>query len=283
MAKIVIVAESGGDLLKEDIEKYDIEIVPMHVQMENETFEDGTFPPQKVFRCYERTGNLPHTSASNPRDYLQVFDRIKADSPDAVIIHLAYSAVTTASWHNSLLASEDQDNIVHIDTRQVSGGMRAIVVKMAQYIRNNPGTTVQQIKAEAEKLADRARFVFFPGDLSYLKAGGRVSNAAYLVASVLKLKPLIEMIDGKLTATKKYRGSDEKIYPQLLNEYLSNNKLEKDSFFMVYSEGLDNNLKKRLEQEAARHGYTETTWVPTGCVISTHSGPGAFGIGGFIQ
>jgi len=283
MAKIVIVAESGGDLMKQDIEKYGIEVVPMHVQMENKTFDDGTFPPTEIFSCYDRTGSLPHTSASNPRDYRRVFDRIKAARPDAVIIHLAYSAVTTASWHNSLLASEEQDNIVHIDTRQVSGGMRAVVLKMAQFIINNPDVTVQQIKTEAENLASRARFVFFPGDLSYLKAGGRVSNAAYLVASVLKLKPLIEMIDGKLTATKKYRGSDEKIYPQLINEYLGKNKLEKDSFFMVYSEGLDNSLKKRLEKEASKCGYKRVTWVPTGCVISTHSGPGAFGIGGFLQ
>lgn len=283
MAKYYIVSESGGDMLKQDIEKYGIEIVPMHVQMEDRTFADGTFPATEIFSCYERTGNLPHTSASGPRDYRQVFEKIKAGNPDAVILHLAYSAVTTASWHNALLASDGAENIIHIDTKQVSGGMRAVVLKIAQFIENNPDATVGQIQEEAVKWVGRARFVFFPGDLGYLKAGGRVSNAAYLVASVLKLKPLIEMIDGRLTATKKYRGSDERIYPQLVNEYLNKNKLEKDSLFMVYSEGLDSSLKKRLEKEAARHGYKKVTWVPTGCVISTHSGPGAFGVGGFVE
>ena len=91
------------------------------------------------------------------------------------------------------------------------------------------------------------------------------------------------MLDGKLVGTKKYRGSDEKIYIQLLNEFLTANQLENDSFFMVYSEGLDEKLKEKLEKEAAKYGYEKVMWVPTGCVISTHCGPGAFGVGGFIR
>ncbi len=283
MAKIVIVAESGGDLLKQDIEKYGIEVVPMHVQMENKTFDDGTFPPAEIFSCYDRTGNLPHTSASSPRDYRQVFDRIKAGNPDAVILHLAYSAVTTASWHNSLLASEGNENIIHIDTKQVSGGMRAVVVKMAQFLQLNPDADTDKIKTRARQLTEKARFVFFPGDMKYLKAGGRVSNSAYLVASMLKLKPLIEMIDGKLTATKKYRGSDARIYPEMLEDTLERYSFDKNSFFMMYSPGLDEKLKKLLENTARKRGYNNITWVRTGCVISTHSGPGAFGVGGLVK
>ncbi|MBQ3588156.1 MAG: DegV family protein, partial [Oscillospiraceae bacterium] len=150
------------------------------------------------------------------------------------------------------------------------------------YIENHPEATVRQLEEYAAKLVDRARFVFFPGDLEYLKAGGRVSNAAYLLASFLGLKPLIEILDGKLVGTKKYRGSDSKIYRKLINDYLSANSLEKDSFFMVYSEGIDPQLKTELETEAVKLGYSNVTWVPTGCVISTHSGPGAFGLGGFV-
>ena len=65
--------------------------------------------------------------------------------------------------------------------------------------------------SETEYWVEKARFAFFPGDLEYLKAGGRVSNAAYLAATLLGLRPLIEILDGKLVGTKKYRGSSEKI------------------------------------------------------------------------
>ena len=283
MKRLFIVTETGGDLMPADVERYGIKVVPMHVQMEGETRDDGSFSPVEIFESYERTKVLPKTSATNPHEYRTAFDEILAENPDAVIVHMAYSAITTASYHNALLASEEAENIIHIDTKQVTGGQRAIVLKMAQFMEENPDATAQQIRDEAAKWVDKARFVFFPGDLSYLKAGGRVSNAAYLVASILSLKPLIEMLDGKLVGTKKYRGSDGKIYVQLLNEFLTANKLEKESFFMVYSEGLDTKLKEKLENEAAKYGYDNALWVPTGCVISTHCGPGAFGVGGFIE
>ncbi len=281
MKKYYIVTETGGDLLAEDIEKYGIEVVPMHVQMENESKDDGAFPVSEVFESYGRTKVLPKTSGSNPHEYTQAFEKIMAQNPDAIIIHLAYSAITTVSYHNAVIAAENMDNVIHIDTKHVSGGLRAIVVKVAQYIENNPAATPQQVKEYCEKVSAQCRFSFFPGDLEYLKAGGRVSNAAYLVASMLNLKPLIEMIDGKLVGTKKYRGANEKVFVKFLDEHLAYNKYEKDSFFMVYSEGLADSVKMQLEAVAEKHGYTDFVWVPTGCVISCHAGPGAFGAGGF--
>ena len=65
-----------------------------------------------------------------------------------------------------------------------------------------------------------ARVSFIPGNLEYLKAGGRLSNAAYLGATILKLKPLIEILNGKLVATKKFRGAMSHIAEKYLNEYL---------------------------------------------------------------
>ena len=281
MKKTYIVTETGGDLFRRDAEKYEIEIVPMHVQIEGESRDDGAFPVTDIFDSYKRTKVLPKTSATNPHEYKEAFDRIMAKNPDAQIIHVAYSAITTASYHNAVLAAEGMDNVTHIDTKNVTGGLRAVVLKIAEYIENNPDATPQQIKEYGEKIAEKCQFAFFPGDLEYLKAGGRVSNAAYLVASMLNLKPLIEMIDGKLVGTKKYRGNNDKVFVKFLDEYLVNNSFEKETFFMVYSAGLEDDVKKQLEHTAEKHGYKKTTWVPTGCVIATHAGPGAFGAGGF--
>lgn len=281
MKKYYIVTETGGDLMPADVEKYGIEVVPMHVQMEGESRDDGAFPVTDIFESYRRTKVLPKTSATNPHEYKEAFDRIMAKNPDAQILHVAYSAITTASYHNAVLAAEGMDNVTHIDTKMVTGGQRAIVLKIAEFLENNPDASIQQIKEYSDELVDKCEFGFFPGDLEYLKAGGRVSNAAYLVASMLNLKPLIEMIDGKLVGTKKYRGNNDKVFVKFLDEYLTNNTFEKDSFFMVWSPGLPDAVKKQLEDVAAKHGYEEFTWVPTGCVISTHAGPGAYGAGGF--
>ena len=106
MKKTYIVTETGGDLFRRDAEKYEIEIVPMHVQIEGESRDDGAFPVTDIFDSYKRTKVLPKTSATNPHEYKEAFDRIMAKNPDAQIIHVAYSAITTASYHNAVLAAE---------------------------------------------------------------------------------------------------------------------------------------------------------------------------------
>ena len=153
---------------------------------------------------------------------------------------------------------------------------------MAEFLRKNPDASIEHIKKEADFWISRSRCAFFPGDLDYLRAGGRVSNAAYIGATILGLKPLIEILDGKLVGTKKYRGSRDKVCKKFLTEYLKENALEKESIYFLFSRGLDSQLMKELENIAAEMGYPSVLWVETGCTISTHCGPGAFGVGGFV-
>ena len=93
MKKYIITTESGSDLSKEIIDRYNIQVVPMHVTMEDQTYPDGSFDVQKVFDYYEETGNLPKTSGSTPQDNAEVFKQVFTKYPDAYIIHIAYSAV----------------------------------------------------------------------------------------------------------------------------------------------------------------------------------------------
>ena len=251
MKNIYIVTETGGDLMQSDIERYGIEVVPMHVQMEGKSYNDGEFPVAEIFESYRRTKDLPKTSATSPYEYKEAFDRIIAQNPDAQIIHLAYSAITTASYHNAVLASNDMDNVTHIDTKQVSGGLRAIVVKMAKFIENNPDVTPQQLKNYGEILARKCKFAFFPGDLEYLKAGGRVSNAAYLVASMLNLKPLIEMIDGNLVGGRQRRT---KILAPTLG--VGGRQVENRTTLTIGGDGTGKNTR-RLFQPLARNLHAE--------------------------
>ena len=281
MAKIVIVTETGCDLTQEDKVRYGIVTVPMHVNFDDRSLDDGSFPVTNIFQFFEKTGHLPKTSAANPQDYRAVFEKIWQTDKDSEIIHLGYSAVTTASFNNRHIATEDRYHMTHIDTKQVSVAGRAIVLKVAEYIKSNPDATVENIKKYAESCIEKCRFSFFPGDIEYLKAGGRVSNSSYLIASVLALKPLIEIKNGHLLCTKKHRGKNEKVFPSFLDQHLDEHRYEKDSFFMCCSPGMPRETKQQLTDIAHKHGYSDFPWLQTGCVISAHAGPGAFGVGGF--
>ncbi len=283
MSRYIIVAETGADLPPDIVQRYKIKIVPMHVSFGSETRDDMSFPVEEVFEYYNKTGTLPKTSGSTPIDFEIVFDEIHNEFPNKHILYLAYSAVTTCSYQSALMAAQGRDYITSIDTKSCSAGQALVVLKMAEYLEKNPLASIQDIKETADGLIKNIRMGFLPGDLVYLKAGGRVSNAAYLGAKILSLNPLIEINDGRLVSTKKYRGSMLIIAPKLIKDYSEKHSLSRDLLAFIYSGTLDERLKGKAEQTALSCGFKNYMWIRTGCVVSTHSGPGAFGVAGFSR
>ncbi len=283
MNKIILVAESGSDLTPELAAKYDIRIVPMHVSFEDSTVDDGTFPPEQIVEYYHSTGRLPRTSGSTPEDFVDIFDRIHAEDPEALILYLAYSAVTTCSYQSAIIAGEGRDYIYPVDTRQVSVGQAAVVVEMAKALQAKPDMTIQEAIAKSKEIIDRARMCFLPDNLDFLRAGGRVSNVVALGSRILSLHPTIEILEGKLTATKKYRGKMEKVAAQLVTDYAESYDLDRDTLWLIWTVGLSDTVKEAVRQAAADCGFRHLEWVRANGVITTHGGPAAFGIAGFAK
>lgn len=282
MNPILLMAESGSDLTPEMARKYGVTIVPMHVSFGGETRDDGAFPVTEMFEHYANTRDLPRTSGCTPHDFEVVLDRLDAEYPGQPILHLAYSACTTCSMQSGIIASEGRENIRFVDTKQVSAAQGAVAIAMAEYLRANPQTSLDEAAAKAEEISAKVRMGFFPGDLDYLRAGGRVSNAAYLGAKLLSLHPLIEILDGKLLSTKKYRGSMAKVVHKLVDEY-ADTLDPAQPMYLLFGAGLDEAIKRDAEDIVRSKGFVQFSWVQTGCVIAAHSGPGAFGIVGFTK
>lgn len=283
MKPIILVAETGSDITPELAFEYGIQIVPMHVSFENETLDDGAFPVQKICDYYENAGKLPKTSGSTPDDFIRVFNRIHEEHPEAQILYLAYSAVTTCSYQSAVIASEGRDYVTAIDTKQVSVGQGAVVVAVAKVLRENPEMPLEQVVARAMEIIARAKMCFVPDNLEFLHAGGRVSNAAFLGARILNIHPCIEILDGKLIATRKYRGKMVKVVDKLIREYAESYKLKKDEIWFVYTVGLSGKVKEAAEKTAAECGFRKIQWIQAGGVITTHGGPAAFGLAGFAE
>ncbi|MBR5468710.1 MAG: DegV family protein [Firmicutes bacterium] len=283
MSKIIILAESGSDVTKEMAEKYNIEVVPMHVSFDDYTLDDGHFEPEKIVEFYQTTGKLPKTSGCMPDDFIPYFDRIHEENPDSKILYLAYSAVTTRSYQSAVIATEDRDYIHMIDTKHVSVGQGLIVVAVAKYVQENPDASIEEVIAYAEKMCEKARMCFMPDDLEFLRAGGRVSNVAFLGARILSLHPCIEVLDGKLVATKKFRGKMTKASAELIREYADKYDLGRKEIYIIYTVGLSDEVKKVIEDTVKECGFESCEWVLAHGVITTHGGPAAFGIAGFAR
>lgn len=281
--EIILVAETGSDIPKDLAQKLGIILIPMHVLMGDQTLDDGTFPPEDVCAYYDRTGKIPTTSGSTIYDFRSVYDQIFEKNPDAQILHLAYSAVTTCSYHSSELAIENKvykNNVRLVDTKHVSVGQCAAVSAVAAWLKDNPNATLDEAALAAEKICKQTQMCFVPKNLDYLRAGGRCSNATALVGNLLQLHPCIEIIDGKLIACKKYRGHMGKLARTLLHDFDSKHALQRDHIYFIVTPYMDEAVRTALNDEAALMGFQKITWVKTGCVITCHGGPGAFGIVG---
>lgn len=283
MEKIILLVETGADVPAELAKELGIEIVPMHVEMNGVTLDDGAFPVENILDYYKDGHKLPKTSGSTPFDFEAMFDRLQGEHPDAKILYLAYSAVTTCSCQSGIIASAGRENITIIDTKQVSIGQGMIAIELAKMLRANPEMSFDEVVAAANEMIAQAKMCFLPDNLEFLRAGGRCSNAAAIVGGLLKLKPCIELLDGKLVATKKYRGLMKKVFAQVIEEYAEHYALDRRVLYIVYTVGLADEVRLAAEETAKAKGFAAVEFVRAGGVITTHGGPAAIGMAGFTK
>ncbi|MEK3980289.1 DegV family protein [Psychrobacillus sp. FSL K6-2836] len=280
MRRIILSTESGADLPKDLVEKHRIQVVPMHVIMDGKDYLDGELSVEEVFNYHSRTKKIPSTTATNVHEYHDLFTKIRLNFPDSIIIHIGYTSKASASFQSALIAAEDFEDLFLFDTLNVTGGLAAIVMYAATMLEEEPSISHVRLIEELESIVPKTRLAFLPGSLDFLRAGGRVSNVAYIGGLLLKIKPCIELIEGKLVSTRKYRGSMSIVAEKLMRDYLNQYDIDRKQLYLIYSIGLDESIKRRMDEIAKEIGFENVTWMQAGAMISTHAGPGGFGIAG---
>ena len=280
MRRIILSTESGADLPKDLVEKHQIQVVPMHVIMDGKDYLDGELSVEEVFDYHSRTKKIPSTTATNVHEYHELFTKIRINFPDSIIIHIGYTSKASASFQSALIAAEDFEDLFLIDTLNVTGGLAAIVMYAANLLEEEPSISHVHLIEKIESVVPKTRLAFIPGSLDFLRAGGRVSNVAYIGGALLKIKPCIELKEGKLVSTRKYRGNMSIVAEKLMRDYLNQYDIDRKQLYLIYSIGLDESIKRRMDEIAKETGFENVTWMQAGAMISTHAGPGGFGIAG---
>ncbi|MGE7980414.1 DegV family protein [Psychrobacillus sp. NPDC093200] len=280
MRRIILSTESGADLPKDLVEKHQIQVVPMHVIMDGKDYLDGELPVEDVFDYHSRTKKIPSTTATNTHEYHELFTKIRTNFPESIIIHIGYTSKASASFQSALIAAEDFENLFLIDTLNVTGGLAAVVLYAANLMEEEPSIDHNQLIEKIESIVPKTKLAFIPGSLDFLRSGGRVSNMAYIGGSLLKIKPCIELKEGKLVSTRKYRGKMSIVAVKLMQDYLNQYDIDRKQLYLIYSIGLDESIKRQVDEIAKETGFENVTWMQAGAMISTHAGPGGFGIAG---
>ena len=264
------------------LEKLNVPMVPFSVNFPDRTVLDGELPIQEIYDFYEATRQIPKTCAVSPYQYSEFFNRLLED-PEVEIVHIGYSSACSCSFQNALISLQDCDEkrIHLVDCLNVSGGFGLLTLKAVELHTRNPQWSAAELADEIRKWVPRIKTLFIPEKLDFLAAGGRVSNAAALGASLLRIKPRIDILKGELINTKKYYGTMKKAAAQMVEDFLSEEPLDRTMALIIYAKGADPDILERMRQRVLNDGFQEVLVFELGAVMTVHGGKGAMGITGF--
>lgn len=272
--RIAISADSTCDLPEELAKKYDIRLNAMPFSLgENDLRHDGvTGTSQDVFDYVDKTGQLPTTSAFNEYEYTEHFNNILKDY-DAVI-HFSFSWEISSTGSNARRAAESMENVYTIDTRTVSCGFSLLVLECVDLV--NQGLDVKEIVKIMEERKYKVQASFLVDTLKYLHKGGRCSSLALLGANLLKIKPRISLVEGKMEVTKKYKGPIGVCALKYLEEILQEVPPQTKRVFVVTSTPIG--IEDKVIQKLKEAGFEEVISAQAGPSICIHCGKGTFGL-----
>lgn len=283
MGKIILIAESGSDITAPLRERYGIRIVPMHVIFGSESREDGTFPPSEVIDYFRKTRKIPTTSGAMTYDFSKAFDEILEHEPDASVLHIGYSSVTTCSYECARQAAEERPQLpfAQVDTGMFSYGQYSVVIRMAKLLEQHPEWTLADAKQAAQDMIDHSCMAFIPDGFEFLRASGRVRNFAAIAGLLLKIHPRVDQVEGYLVAGKKYRGSMKRVIPQMIRDFVNDYQTNRDEIWFGHTPEFADEYKKIAEDTVRELGFEQFHWIECGSVITAKGGTGCFGLSGF--
>ena len=276
---VCITYDSTCDLTPRLLERFHIRTVPLTIQSGERVFpDDGRYTSSELYADYRRNGALPRTTAVSPEEFKAFFAPILAEGFD--IVHIDISSELSCTCQNALLAAQELAELggIHVvDSRQLSTGGGLLALQGAKL--RDGGMAAADIAAELRRLAPHSDTSFVLDTLEYMWKGGRCSGVAALGANMLKLKPSLEIRDGKLVVCKKYRGAMEKVYRQYFTERLAGKAVVGDWAFITHSgEVPEDTLRQLTELVRELAPFKEVFVTQAGCTVSSHCGPGTLGV-----
>ena len=220
-------------------------------------------------------GALPKTAAINTAVYREHFKRLLEDS-DAVI-HFNISA-DFSSCHANAVAAAKGLPVYCVDSRNLSSGIALLLCEAVDMIEtgcDDPQAIVDRVTA----LVDKVDASFILDRLDYIYKGGRCSMVSVLGANVLRLKPCIEVVGGKMIVGKKFRGTYERCLKQYVDDRLRNPDIVSGKRIFITHTGVTREQFEIVKAQVLAHKpFDEIMEVRAGCSITSHCGQGTLGI-----
>lgn len=277
---VKIIADSTCDLSPDLIEKYGIEILPLHIVLDDKEYEDGiTITPDEIYVWSDENKATPKTSALSMDVAVEAFKKCIDAGDDVVCFSISGQMSTTVNVMRLAVEELDAaDKIFVIDSENLSTGIGLQVIEAA--VMAQKGIGAKEIADKINEIKKRVRASFVVDTLTFLHRGGRCSGVAAFAGSALKLHPRIAVSEGKMAPGKKYRGGNiSRVimqYAQDMEESLKN--AEPERVFITHSGCSDETINEVKAYLESLNIFNEILITRAGCVVSSHCGPNTLGV-----
>lgn len=276
---VKIISDSTCDLSPELIAKYDIDILPLHILLGEDEYEDGKdITPEQIYNWSDENKTTPKTSAPALTDAIELFKPYIDEGREIVCFSISSSMSTSGNVMR--IAAEEleaEDCITVIDSANLSTGIGLLVIEAAIMAQNNH--TVEEIVSAIEALKPNVRASFVVDTLTYLYRGGRCNAVSAMAGGVLKLHPKIVVENGAMNASKKYRGKINSAIMTYVKDMEDDLKAARPDRVFITHSGCDRTIVEEVHSYLENLGvFSEILETRAGGVISSHCGPGTLGV-----
>jgi len=275
MVKIIV--DSTNDLMPDMLKKLDVEVLPLYVNFGDDTYKDGVdMTTLELYKEVEKRGTLPKTAAVTIGDLMNVFQKWVDKGYE--IVYTGISKEMSSSYNNAIIAAKEvaEDKIFVVDSKNLSTGIGLLVLKACKD-RDN-GLSAKEIAENMEKNTKLVLSQFAIESMEYLYKGGRCSSLSMIFGSMLRIKPIIQVRDGKMSVQQKPIGKIKRALDKMLEQIINDkDRLDTDHILLTHSPAPESRdyLLPLLKENFPNVDIIETV---AGCVISSHCGPGTIGI-----
>lgn len=278
MGKIRITADSTCDLSESLLQKYGISILPLNIVLDMKSYSDGEeISPDKIYVWSEKMHKTPKTAAVAYDRALEMASAFQKNGDEMIFFGISESMSTTCNVMRMVKEELNYTGLYVIDSKNLSTGIGLQVLRAAELA--GQGLAAQEIVTQIEQERGRVRASFVVERLDYLAMGGRCSSVVALFGGKLKLKPRIEVTDGKMEAGKKYRGNQDKVILKYVQDMeMQLRQADPHRIFITHSGCEEAVIRSVEEYLKGLHHFEEILITRAGGVISSHCGPGTLGV-----
>lgn len=273
MEKIKIITDSTLDLPAGLIKENGIEVLPLLINFGEKSYLDGVeINTKEMLDRIEKDNILPTTAQVTPNRFEETFKKYLDEGYK--IVTLVLSSEMSGTYQSACIAKNmlETDDIVVIDSRNVTSGLGVLVLKACEF-RDN-GDSIFEIEEKIKNIIPKVKSSLSFESLENLVRGGRLSKTVGTIGSVLGLRLILEVKDGQMAVKDKVRGS-KKALKKVISDF-ENGNVDFNSpivLLEILNEEIYSGLKKYFEENNIN--YVD---AKVGCTVGIHSGTKACGI-----